>query len=90
MCFSDHNDLFCFNPYSGKLPLVSVISVNQCKSLIFVLVLFWHIVFRELSGLYFALVGIGSILHAADGFSFRILALFDQLFHAFRIVIALA
>ncbi len=63
---------------------------HQCKSLIFVLVLFWHIVFRELSGLYFALVGIGSILHAANGFSFRILALFDQLFHAFRIVIALA
>ena len=59
-------------------------------SLIFVLVLFRHIIFRELARAHFALIGIGSVLHTADGFGFHVLAFCHQLFHAFRIVIALA
>src|ERR1043166_7720405 len=75
------------------LPCRSVSSVlisGKVWLLVFVLVLFRHIVLRNFARPDFALVSVGSVFHAAHRFGFHVLAFFHQLFHAFRIVIASA
>jgi len=79
----------CFKRFGFQSSLLAISEVSAIR-LILVLVLFWHIIFRELPCPNFALVGITRVLNAADGFSFHVLAFFHQLFHALRIVIASA
>lgn len=71
-------------PILASFPLISVISG---KSLVFVLVLFRHVVLRKLRCPHFALVGVARVLHAAYRFSLGILAFFQQFFHALGVVI---
>jgi len=75
-----------FGFQSSLLAISAILAIR----LILVLVLFRHIIFRKLPCPDFTLVGVGSVLYAADGFSFHVLAFCHQLFHAFRIVIASA
>ena len=64
--------------------------MDQLASLVAVCIFLRNVVFKHFPSTHFALIGIGSVLHAADGFSFHVLAFFHQFFHAFRIVIASA
>jgi hypothetical protein len=48
-------------------------------------VFFGHIVGWNFPGLYFALIGIERIFHAADGRGLTGLTFFDQLFHTLRV-----
>jgi len=73
-----------------RRPYADFANSSNFSDLVFVLVLFRHVILRELTRPHFSLIGIWSILYAADGFGFHVLAFFHQFFHAFRIVIASA